>query len=238
MWGADLCEQCARAVGKNWQEVAAHAPYLTQVDPESGAIQPMFPCFALAEYGGRVRQLIVEWKHSTVQGLDSSIVGLWREAVQALRRSKEFQEIMCAVAGEPLCVVPAPSRWQRRHAGQLVAAKLAVGAARDLEAPVIDVLRTRRLRPRLPQWGRLSKRRYAVANFSERAKKRFGIRCVSDMRGWNVIIVDDVVTTGATASGAAMAVERCGGTVVAMLALAAPRATRRAPGLIQGVPSL
>lgn len=66
-------------------------------------------------------------------------------------------------------------------------------------------------------WGETG---YSVANFSERSSKRHSIYAKKRLDGLRVILVDDVVTTGATAESTARAVKNAGGKVVAVIALA------------------
>lgn len=279
-WDEDVCEPCSRAFCRDWVDVASRAPYLVRVQPFTGECVSDFPCFALAAYEGRMRDVIVTWKHSNVRALDRRITSLWRDAVQRLLGTESFITARRVVGPAPICVVPAPSRWHRRHKGQLVAHKLAVGLCEESGWPVADVLRTTastgaawpatglawpavdqfwergsnhlwdcvsdrlsdqerigvrgmpdswslmaRVRTALrsagaPRW--MVRRGYQVANFSERGDKRAGIYSVEDMSGKGVVIVDDVVTTGATASGVEAAIARAGGKVIAVVALAAP----------------
>ncbi|WP_160148999.1 phosphoribosyltransferase family protein [Arcanobacterium ihumii] len=54
----------------------------------------------------------------------------------------------------------------------------------------------------------------------KRKAKRNSIYCVADLRGVDVILVDDVVTTGATFDAAFRAVRKSGGRVIGGFALA------------------
>lgn len=235
-WDQYVCLSCARELSQRWENVAHMAPFLREVSPHDGRVAPMFACYTLTHYEGVARRIIIEWKHSHSYGLDQRILQLWRKCVWQLCSS--FQE-KAGVMSEPriwhlenVCFVPAPSRWQRRYDGRLVAAMLAQEAAQACRAPMRDVLRVRSraeysagdmwqvLRAKVSEimpWGKAG---YSVANFSQRSRKRHNIYAKERLDGVRVILVDDVVTTGATAGGAARAIKKAGGEVLAMIALA------------------
>ena len=152
-------------------------------------------------------------------------------ASSASARTHSFEQSQSAFS---VCVVPAPSRWQRRHAGRLVAAKLARAVATEWGCVYQDVLRVSctniAMSDLIPRGVALLRRHfggqkhYQVASRTLRARKRSRIYAKRPLDGWQVVIVDDVVTTGATLSGVASAVESAGGTVIGAVVLAAASA--------------
>ncbi len=135
-----------------------------------------------------------------------------------------------APSQSPVLVVPAPSGPGRRLRGLLVAADLAdavaLGLARGLTGAVgvasVDLLRRRRGTGAAHQSGRSSRQR--------RSNRAVPPRVLADVAGCAVVLVDDVVTTGATLAACSRAVEEAGARVLAALVLAAtpaPGARRR-----------
>lgn len=239
-WGTSLCAQCRQAFGMRWRDVAMQAPFLRLVSPRDGQEYAAFPVYAAAAYQARVRSAIVVWKHAHSAALDQAIIALWQQALTHLpARPFAYAGPPPCIAGsahaeteEPragkVCVVPAPSRWQRRHDGRLVVAKLARCAARRWQISYCDALRVRRSPRRIAQVlaavrraTGIGARTYRVAGFAQRASKRELITARRPLTGWSVILVDDVLTTGATLSGMARAVERAGGEVIGAVTLAA-----------------
>ena len=118
-------------------------------------------------------------------------------------------------------MVPAPSRFRRRHDGRFVAGHIARAVAKGLteagvRANVVDALRTGSARG-----SGLRGRRRKTSLI--RARHEF---CTE----LNCVVADDVLTSGATLAGCARALEKAGARVVfaAVLAAAADPRNRRA----------
>ena len=226
-WDEDLCPECVARFSGPWRRVDERAPYLNLVRPASGgshgllrpgdAVSP-FPVFALADYDDVVRKVIVSWKNTVNQGLTEELV----RAVRQRARDIEVRE-------EYVSIVPAPSRFRRRHDGRFVAGHLgrAIGAGINggqgsagisLEGAAVyrDVLTTSgsalssllRLRPTSQYLG-------------GRGAKGRGIRARSGLPGDRAILVDDVLTSGATLAGSARALGERGVEVIAAFVVAA-----------------
>lgn len=114
-----------------------------------------------------------------------------------------------AALGEPHVVTSIPlSRARRRRRGHDQVLPLARRVARSLDRPLVDALR--RLRGGDPQAGlsRTARRRNLMGRFRARG-----------VQGRRVLLVDDVVTTGATLEAAARALATAGASSVVGLCL-------------------
>jgi ComF family protein len=160
--------------------------------------------FAFGEYDGVLRRLIALYKYDGVRPLAGPLSRLLARAVP---RSQRFD-----------VVVPMPLHWTRQwkrgfnQAGllaQKVAGQLGVPAARAL----------RRVKATAPQAGlTMAQRRDNVAG-------AFALRGRTAVSGKHVLLVDDVLTTGATLNACAGVLKRGGARRVTVLTVA--RADRR-----------
>lgn len=188
--------------------------------------RPLLPCPHCARRG-------TTWPLRAVRAL-GPYAGIHREAVLRMKRRRGAP--LAAVMGKLLAdrcwaatdtcdaVVPVPVHWRRRLGGTFDRCSLlAEELAARLQLPVVRAVRCRRL----PQkQGLLSpaQRRRNVSNI-------FQVPHASAISDMNILLVDDVATTGATACAAARALRRAGAAAVelAVVARAMPTGTR-APG--------
>lgn len=192
-WGAQLCRTCLDALRGEWEEVSAGAVYLQVFDPAGEEYMPAFPVFSLNPHTGTAQKTVAAWKHASLAALDRSLLDLWQMRLVSLRDMPGMETAGACVA------VNAPSGFRRRHRGQLIAAKLASAAAEVFGCGYCDALRTKfspgDLRPARPH--------YSVAGKNERLAKGERIKCVKNLAGREVLLFDDVLTTGATMLGCA-----------------------------------
>jgi predicted amidophosphoribosyltransferase len=175
------------------------------------------PPFAVAAYDGPTRAFLLAYK-------ENGVVRLRRPLGDALASS--LGAAMCSAAVVPV-VVPVPSTSAaRRRRGCDVVTDLARTAARLMRRDGVEVHVVRALR-----------HRRAVADSAgltaaQRATNLAGAFVVRPgsarlVAGRQVIVVDDLVTTGVTLAECAQAVRAAGGDVIAAAAVAAT--ARRGP---------
>lgn len=161
--------------------------------------------YSYGSYEGSLRELIHLFKYSGVRPLAAPF---GRFLVQALPRETAFDVI-----------VPMPLHWFKRwQRGFNQADLLAREIGKKWNVPVRSIVR--RKKATRPQAG--------LTNAKRRANMQgaFAIPRGRSLAGMRVLLVDDVVTTGATASACARVLKRAGAAHVALLALA--RTDRRA----------
>lgn len=172
------------------------------------------PVWAIAPLEGPPHRAVSQWKDGSRRDLDGFF---------ALAAERAAREVFADLAALPRAlVVPVPSqRRSVRRRGVDLPLLLARGVATALPASarVADVLRPAGGRSR----GRSSSARWDAAR----------VRVTATGGRQPVVIVDDVITTGASLARAANALEDAGFVPVAGLTLAAtpPRGVRVKPGL-------
>ncbi len=157
---------------------------------------------ALGPYQGPIRALCLKMKQERCEWLARWMVDLLIEARGDSLRGH----------GASL-VVAVPLHWRRRlRRGYNQAEALAGHLARGLSLPRIRGLRRVLPTPKLAEHGR--KERADVMRGAFRASPK------ADFRGKTVLLVDDILTTGATCGSAARAIKVAGATKVVAVVLA------------------
>jgi ComF family protein len=161
--------------------------------------------YTFGAYDGALRRLIHLLKFDGVQSLAGPLA---RRLAEALPRQEEFDRI-----------VPVPLHWSRRFSrGFNQAELLASELSERTGIPVAFALRRRR---RTDSQSRLTA--------SQRRRNMAGsirLRRLRNVAGLRILLVDDVLTTGATMNACAAALKRAGAARVTVLTVA--RADRRA----------
>jgi ComF family protein len=155
-------------------------------------------------YEGTLRKLIHLFKYSGMTPLTGKLSGYLESALSIDDRYD--------------AIVPVPLHWKRRwRRGFNQSELLAKQISKRRRIPLVKALR--RARPTANQSGLTSaaRRRNIAGAFQPKPG--------ANLRGRRVLLIDDVFTTGATASACAAALKRAGAASVSLLTLA--RADRR-----------
>lgn len=168
-------------------------------------IDPQVPVFALGRYIGARRQAILAMKE---HGRDDLIVPLARVLAVGLHR------LLCwGMVETPLTIVPAPTRRSaaRRRGGDPITRIATTAVAGHPNITVVQALRMRALARDSVGLGTSDRER----NIAGRVRLRARRPCSE------VVLVDDIVTTGATARESVRVLRDAGMRVAAVLAIAA-----------------
>lgn len=199
---AGVCERCWRAIERHCGELCPRCgrPELATPGPCLGcrdAPPPWNAAHSVGPYAGPLRDLILLLKHGRRDELAPPLAGLLEETFRA------------AGWPQPAAVVAVPMHWWRRlRRGFNQAELLARALAARLGVPNCAPLRRRAA---APQVGRVRSDRLRL---SARAFK-----VLRPVRG-SVILVDDVLTTGATAAACTRTLRQAGASEVRILTLA------------------
>jgi len=166
--------------------------------------------YRLGSYAGCLRKAVRDLKYHRKLRLRGRLTALLAERIRADRSAYEAPVDFDFV-------LPIPMHWLRRLGrGFDHARSIASGLARQLHLPMgCELIRVRNTPPQV----RLSRTRRM-----ENVRGAFAIRDPAAVAGANVLLVDDVTTTGATANEAARALldARAASVTLAVLAKAEP----------------
>lgn len=155
--------------------------------------------YCFGAYEGTLRSLIHLFKYGGMKPLAKP---LSRNLIRAMPSDSRFD-----------VVVPMPLHWRRRwQRGFNQAQLLAKAVARRRGVPIVNaVVRTR-----------ATQSQAGLSNAKRRGNVTGAFRVTSSaaVHGLRVLLVDDVLTTGATASACALALKRAGAKSVAVITLA------------------
>lgn len=206
-----LCASCRT-------QVRSATPIAWMLRPPSERVagdgQAPIPAFAAAAYEGSWRTILLAYKergwHALRGELGSALVVACVAACLA---------VPVAAAGQPLLLVPIPSRpssvRQRGHDAVRALSSVAASNLRRLGWPAVAAPVLRHMRRVADQSG------LSVSMRAANLDGALGVRRRTLVDGRFVIIVDDIVTTGATASEAARVLAASGAHVQAVAAVAA-----------------
>lgn len=188
------CDACAAELS-----VSADRPHV--VNPR---VDPQVPVFALGRYAGARRQAILAIKE---HGRGDLVAPLSRALAVGVHRL-----LVWGMVETPLTIVPAPTRLSaaRRRGGDPVARIASVAVAGHPDITVVRALRMRALARDSVGLGTAARER----NIAGRVQLRGAPRT-------EVVLVDDVVTTGVTARESVRILHAGGVAVAAVLAIAA-----------------
>lgn len=186
------CAMCAAQLS-----VGDDEPHL--VTPRT---DPGVPVFALGRHAGVRRRAIVRAKEHGRSDLIVPLAGALSAGLQHL--------LTWGVVGTPVTLVPAPTRFiaARRRGGDPVR-RIATAAVAGL--PGVGVVPALRLRP----WVRDS---VGLSGAARQRNIAGRVRLIRPVAG-EVVLVDDIVTTGATAAESVRMLTTSGADVAAVLAI-------------------
>ena len=155
--------------------------------------------YSFGAYEAELRNLIHLLKYQKIETLAKPLGDM---LVRSLPLDRKFD-----------LVAPMPLHWLRQlQRGFNQADFLAAPVAKRLNVPLVGALRRVKSTPR--QAGLTNAKRRANVAGAFRANSR------ADLRGKRVLLVDDVLTTGATAGAAAAVLKKAGASHVTVLTLA------------------
>jgi ComF family protein len=167
--------------------------------------------YCFGAYEGRLREWIHLFKYGRVRTLAKPLAGLLAAAVP---RTECFDAI-----------VAVPLHWRKRwQRGFNQSELLARGLARKWGLPVVNALRRRRSTSAQAGLTNAGRRKNVAAAFASRRK----------IEGQRILLIDDVLTTGATAAACARALRNAGAVRIAIATVA--RVDRRLPAFPQSIP--
>ncbi|BBX26810.1 ComF family protein [Mycolicibacterium alvei] len=198
--------ECGGCGAPSTRWCAACAGHLAVGDDEPHLVTPRtdpgVPVFALGRHAGIRRRVIVAAKEKGRMDLVAPLAGALNVGLQHL--------LTWGVVGTPVTLVPAPTRRlaARRRGGDPVH-RIAMAAADGL--PGVSVVPALRLRP----WVRDS---VGLSGAARQRNIAGRVRLIRPVAG-EVVLVDDIVTTGATAAESVGMLTNAGVDVSAVLAI-------------------
>ncbi len=206
-----LCGACTEALGPaEWNGcgkcgamLPAHAPSENQCVHCRGQRLHFDTVLPLGHYRMHLRTAVLRMKRPAGEPLASALGELYLR-----RRLQSLTSLQLEL------VVPIPMHWTRRavrgtNSPEILAGRIAKGLAIPVAT---NLMRRRRRTERQPHLG--PNERF------ENVRGAFDLPSSYDLCGARVLVVDDVVTTGATASEAARVLKRGGASTVAVAVVA------------------
>ncbi|WP_263120343.1 phosphoribosyltransferase family protein [Cellulomonas sp. RIT-PI-Y] len=225
--GVVLCADCASGWWPAPRRRDQDAPRLDRLDGGG----PL-PVWAAADYQGAVRRTVLAWKDGGRLELTRWLAALAGETALGVRADLPGR----GPHRGALLVVPAPpSAAGRRRRGEDLLRPLAVAVAAGLTATGLPALPLPCLRTRRAHRDQVGLGlRGRDANLADRIAVRHRFRGHPALLGapHRVLLIDDVLTTGATLAACRRVLDAAGQSVVAALVLAAtPPPTHRSGGV-------
>jgi predicted amidophosphoribosyltransferase len=193
------CTACARQLAVNADE-----PHL--ITPR---VDPGVPVLSLGRYAGARREAIVAVKEHGRADLIAPLATALHSGLERL--------LTWGVVGTPLTIVPAPTRRSaaRRRGGDPVTRMARAASVGLREVPDIQVVQALRMRALVRDSVGLSS-----ADRQRNIVGRVKITKPIESLAKAVLVVDDIVTTGATASESVRVLRIAGAQVAGVLAIA------------------
>ena len=190
-WGRKLARlpRCGALEDADWATSPAGCPACHNLRLRFQTVIPLGP------YDGALRDAVLKTKRSYHEQMSLALGQLLLR-----RRERELNDF------HPDLVVPIPMHWTRRFRRGINSPELLAGClGRRLRVPVADWLLVR-TRNTLPQKDLTPQDRFRNVRGAFRVRRGRRRR----LQGSRVLLVDDILTTGATCSEAAAVLRRCG----------------------------
>ena len=214
--GVLLCGDCRLLLGPELWPGCPRCGAIDSADGEPpgrcrlcrGAPLKFDTAITLGGYDSELRKVVLRMKRPSGESLSGTMGRLL-----ALRRGRQLAEVRAEL------IVPVPMYWLRRLGRGTNSAEIVADClGRSLAVPVGRRALSRR-RNTLPQ-----------ANLSPRERFRnvrgaFGVRAGYDLEGLRILLVDDILTSGATCSEAAKMLKQAGAALVAAAVVARAQRT-------------
>jgi len=187
--GEPACTACGRPFGEGMPRGATCAPCLAEPPRHDGIA-------AATLYNDASRRLVLSLKHANRIALAPMMGGLMAARLPMI--------------GPDWLLVPVPlHRWRLWKRGYNQAAELARAIAGITTARLaVDALERRKATPSLGGLGKLARKRALSGAIGVRQ------RWTSGMKGAQVVLVDDVLTSGATSNACVSVLKRAGASTV------------------------
>lgn len=187
--GDPSCVACGRPFGDMMPEGGLCGPCMAEPPRHDGIA-------AATLYNDASRRLVLSLKHANRIALAPMMAGLMAARLPAV--------------GADWLLVPVPlHRWRLWKRGYNQAAELARAiAARTGARLAVDTLERRKATPSLGGLGKQARKRALTGAITVRESRR------GALKGANVVLVDDVYTSGATANACVSALKRAGAGLV------------------------
>jgi ComF family protein len=180
---------------------------------------PAMSCFSSGFYNGPLQEAVYQIKYLKRPELAGALAFAMVPAIVSLLQTLAETEISNLVLNMADLIVPVPlhkNKFKERGFNQ--AEELAIGVGRLLDLKV-DNVSLKRIRPTRPQFG--------LSRGQRRRNLQGAFVASKALAGKRVILVDDILTSGATIYECALAVSSAGGIVLGAITLARAKWQRR-----------